>query len=47
MSSLNIWHLSIWHWLIFAAVVLLVFGCRSMISDMMGDIVRGIKAFRR
>ena len=39
--------LSIWHWLIVGAVVLLVFGGRNKISDMMGDVARGIKAFKR
>lgn len=47
MGSLGIGHLSIWHWLIVGAVVLLVVGARHMISDMMGDIARGIRAFRR
>jgi Sec-independent protein translocase protein TatA len=47
MGSLSIWHLSIWYWLIVTAVVLLAFRCRGMISDMMGDIVRAIKAFQR
>jgi sec-independent protein translocase protein TatA len=39
--------LSIWHWLIVGAVLLLVFGGRGKISDMMGDVAKGIKAFRR
>jgi sec-independent protein translocase protein TatA len=39
--------LSIWHWLIVGAVVLLVFGGRNKISDMMGDVARGIKAFKK
>ena len=39
--------LSIWHWLIVGAVVLLVFGGRNKISDMMGDVAKGIKAFKR
>ena len=39
--------LSIWHWLIVGAVVLLVFGGRNKISDMMGDAARGIKAFKK
>jgi sec-independent protein translocase protein TatA len=36
--------LSIWHWLIVGVVLLLVFGGRSKISDMMGDVA---KAFKR
>jgi sec-independent protein translocase protein TatA len=39
--------LSIWHWLIVGAVLLLVFGGRGKISDMMGDVAKGIKAFKR
>ncbi len=39
--------LSIWHWLIVGAVVLLVFGGRNKISDMMGAVARGIKAFKK
>jgi len=38
---------SIWHWLIVGAVVLLVFGGRNKISDMMGDVAKGIKAFKK
>ena len=38
---------SIWHWLIVGAVVLLVFGGRGKISDMMGDVAKGIKAFKK
>jgi sec-independent protein translocase protein TatA len=39
--------LSIWHWLIVGGVLLLVFGGRGKISDMMGDVAKGIKAFRK
>jgi len=39
--------LSIWHWLIVGAVLLLVFGGRGKIPDMMGDVAKGIKAFKR
>ena len=39
--------LSIWHWMIVGAVVLLVFGGRGKISDMMGDVAKGIKAFKK
>jgi sec-independent protein translocase protein TatA len=38
---------SIWHWLLVGAVVLLVFGGRGKISDMMGDVAKGIKAFKK
>jgi sec-independent protein translocase protein TatA len=39
--------LSIWHWLIVGAVLLVVFGGRGKISDMMGDVAKGIKAFKK
>ena len=38
--------LSIWHWIVVIAVVLLLFG-RGKISDLMGDVVQGIKAFKK
>jgi sec-independent protein translocase protein TatA len=38
--------LSIWHWIIVIVVVLLLFG-RNKISDLMGDMAKGIKAFKR
>ena len=38
--------LSVWHILIVAAIVLLLFGGQGKISDLMGDVGRGIKAFR-
>ena len=39
--------LSIWHWMIVGAVVLLLFGGRGKISDMMGDVAKGIKSFKK
>jgi sec-independent protein translocase protein TatA len=38
---------SIWHWILVLGVVLLVFGGRGKISDMMGDVAKGIKAFKK
>jgi sec-independent protein translocase protein TatA len=38
--------LSIWHWVIVIAVVLLLFG-RGKISELMGDVAQGIKAFKK
>ncbi|HZZ30745.1 MAG TPA: twin-arginine translocase TatA/TatE family subunit [Phenylobacterium sp.] len=38
--------LSIWHILLIAVVVLVVFGGRGKISGIMGDTAKGIKAFR-
>ena len=36
----------IWHWLIVAIVVLLLFGGRGKLSGLMGDAAKGVKAFR-
>ena len=38
--------LSIWHWIVVIAVVLLLFG-RGKTSDLMGDVAQGIKAFKK
>ena len=38
--------LRIWHWIVVIAVVLLLFG-RGKISDLMGDVAQGIKAFKK
>jgi sec-independent protein translocase protein TatA len=37
---------SIWHWVVVGAIVMLVFG-RGKISEMMGDVAKGIKAFKK
>lgn len=39
--------LSVWHWLIVLVVGLLLFGGRGKISDMMGDVAKGIKSFKK
>jgi len=39
--------LSIWHILIFGVIVLLLFGGRGKISDVMGDVAKGINSFRK
>jgi sec-independent protein translocase protein TatA len=38
---------SIWHILALAVIVLLLFGGRGKISDLMGDVAKGIKSFRQ
>jgi sec-independent protein translocase protein TatA len=38
--------LSIWHWIVVLVVVLLLFG-RGKISELMGDMARGIKEFKK
>lgn len=37
---------SIWHWLIVAVIILLLFG-KGRISDIMGETAKGIKAFKK
>ncbi|MEX0751537.1 MAG: twin-arginine translocase TatA/TatE family subunit [Xanthobacteraceae bacterium] len=39
--------LSIWHWIVVAVIVLLLFGGRGKISSLMGDFAQGIKAFKK
>ncbi|HTO85394.1 MAG TPA: twin-arginine translocase TatA/TatE family subunit [Methylomirabilota bacterium] len=38
---------SIWHWLIVLVIVLVLFGGRGKISNIMGDLAQGIKAFKK
>ncbi len=38
--------LSIWHIVILAVIAVLLFGGNGKISDLMGDVAKGIKAFR-
>lgn len=38
--------ISIWHWVIVGAIVLLLFGGRGKLSGLMGDAAKGIKAFK-
>lgn len=38
---------SIWHWLVVAVIVMLLFGGRGRISEVMGDVARGIRSFRK
>jgi sec-independent protein translocase protein TatA len=38
--------LSIWHWVLVILVVMLLFG-RGKISDLMGDVAKGIKSFKQ
>lgn len=37
---------SIWHWMIVLAIVLLMFG-RGKIPELMGDVAKGIKNFKK
>lgn len=38
---------SIWHWLIVGGIALLLFGGKGKISDLMGDVAKGIKSFKK
>ena len=38
--------MSIWHWLILGIVVMLLFG-KGRFSDLMGDVAKGIKSFKK
>jgi sec-independent protein translocase protein TatA len=37
---------SIWHWIIVLLLVLVLFG-RGKISELMGDVAKGIKSFKK
>lgn len=39
--------MSLIHWIILGAVLLLLFGGRGKISDVMGDVAKGIKSFKK
>ena len=38
---------SIWHWLVVLAVVLVLFGGKGKISQLMGDFGKGLKSFKK
>ena len=38
--------MSIWHWVILLLIVVLLFG-RGQISEVMGDVAKGIKSFKK
>jgi len=38
---------SIWHWLIVLVVVLVLFGGKGKISNLMGDFGKGLKSFKK
>jgi sec-independent protein translocase protein TatA len=37
---------SIWHWVVVGIVVMLLFG-RGKVSELMGDVAKGIKSFKK
>jgi sec-independent protein translocase protein TatA len=36
-----------WHWALFLIVVLVLFGGKGKVSDLMGDVAKGIKSFKK
>ena len=38
--------MSIWHWVVVGLIVMLLFG-RGKVSELMGDVAKGIKAFKK
>lgn len=38
--------MSIWHWVVVGIIVMLLFG-RGKVSELMGDMAKGIKAFKK
>jgi sec-independent protein translocase protein TatA len=39
--------MSIWHWIIVGGVLLILFGGKGKISDLMGDVAKGVKSFKK
>lgn len=39
--------MSLIHWIIVGAVLLLLFGGKNKISDVMGDVAKGLKSFKK
>jgi len=39
--------MSLWHWLVVAALVLVLFGGGGKISSLMGDLAKGITNFKK
>ena len=37
---------SIWHWIVVGVIVMLLFG-RGKVSELMGDVAKGIKNFKK
>jgi len=38
---------SLWHWVIVLVIVMVLFGGRGKISELMGDMAKGIKTFKK
>jgi sec-independent protein translocase protein TatA len=37
---------SLWHWIVVGLIVMLLFG-RGKVSELMGDVAKGIKSFKK
>jgi sec-independent protein translocase protein TatA len=35
-----------WHWVLLLVVALVLFGGKGKVSDLMGDVAKGIKSFK-
>ncbi len=38
---------SFWHWIVVGVILLLLFGGRGKVSELMGDFAKGIKSFKK
>ena len=36
-----------WHWVLLLGVALVLFGGKGKVSDLMGDVAKGIKSFKK
>ena len=36
-----------WHWVLLLVVALVLFGGKGKVSDLMGDVAKGIKSFKK
>jgi sec-independent protein translocase protein TatA len=36
-----------WHWVLLLVVVMVLFGGKGKVSDLMGDVAKGIKSFKK
>ena len=36
-----------WHWALLLIVIMVVFGGKGKVSDLMGDVAKGIKSFKK
>jgi sec-independent protein translocase protein TatA len=36
-----------WHWVLLIGVVMVLFGGKGKVSDLMGDVAKGIKSFKK